>query len=298
MVLNASPAAVFRMVAANGPITLLWDEVDTIFTNGGGNNEELRGLLNSGYKRGAYIPRCVGDSHSVQRFPVYSPVALVGLAGGMPPTITTRAITVHMRRKKQTDTAEEFRERTVQRDAEPLREALAAWVGDIAETVGDAEPVMPPGVTNRAREIWEPLLAIADAAGDHWPHTARQACAHFVREADQQPITTGVRLLTDLHTVFTEHNTDRMATTDILADLLALDEAPWGDLNSGRPLDARRLAKELALYHVTPVPFRTAGQITKGYVTYSTSNQLGLTDAWSRYLPAADNEDEGDSWTH
>ena len=299
MVLNASTPAVFRMVANNGPITLLWDEVDAIFTGNGGTNEDLRAMLNAGYKRTAYVARCVGDSHSVQRFPVYSPVALVGLAGGMPPTITTRAVTVHMRRKKRGDTAEEFRERVVQRDAEPLRDALSAWVGGIAETVGEAEPEMPPGVANRAREIWEPLLAIADAAGGHWPHTARQACAHFVREAEQQPVTTGVRLLADLHTIFTDRNTDRLATVDILTDLGELDEAPWGDINGvGRPIDARRLARELAGYHVAPVPFRTGGQIAKGYVTYATNNQLGLTDAWSRYLPADDNDAEEDSWTH
>jgi hypothetical protein len=111
MVLNASPAAVFRLVAADGPISLLWDEVDTVFTTNGVGNEELRSLLNSGYKRTATIPRCVGDSHTVQQFPISSPVALVGLAGAMPVTITTHAITIHMRRKKRNETAEEFRER-------------------------------------------------------------------------------------------------------------------------------------------------------------------------------------------
>ena len=296
MVLHASTAAVFRMVAANGPISLLWDEVDTIFTNGGGgNNEELRGLLNSGYKRGAYIPRCVGDSHSVQRFPVFSPVVLVGLAGNMPPTITTRAITVHMRRKKRNEKAEEFRERIVQRDAEPLRDALSVWIGSIAETIGDAEPEMPPGVANRSREIWEPLLAIADAAGDHWPRTARQACAYFVREAEQQPVTTGVRLLSDLRTIFSSRDTDRLSTVDILTDLIDMDEAPWGDINGGRPLDARRLAREMVLYQVAPIAFRAGGQITKGYVTYPTNNQVGLGDAWSRYLPT--DNDENDNGT-
>jgi hypothetical protein len=149
----------------------------------------------------------------------------------------------------------------------------------------------------RPRDL-EPLLAIADAAGGHWPNTARQACTHFVREAEQQPITTGVRLLSDLRTIFGDRDTDRLATVDVLANLIALDEAPWGDLNGGRPLDARRLARELAPYHVTPVPFRTGGQITKGYVTYPTSSQLGLTDAWSRYLPT-NNDDQGeDSWNH
>jgi Protein of unknown function (DUF3631) len=304
MVLNASPAAVFRLVAAHGPLTLLWDEVDTVFTTNGGGNEELRSLLNSGYKRTATIPRCVGDSHTVQHFPIYSPVALVGLAGAMPPTITTRAITVHMRRKKRTETAEEFRERIVQRDAEPLRDALSTWVGGIAEEIGDAEPEMPPGVANRSREIWEPLLAIADAAGDHWPHTARKACAYFVREAEQQPVTTGVRLLSDLRTIFTDRKTDRLSTVDILTDLIEMDEAPWGDINGGRPLDARRLARELALYQVAPAAFRVGGQITKGYVTYPTNNQVGLGDAWSRYLPTSGEEtdngtdDEGESWEH
>jgi hypothetical protein len=298
MVLNASTPAVFRMVAHNGPITLLWDEVDAIFTGNGGTNEDLRAMLNAGYKRTAYVARCVGDSHSIQRFPVYSPVVLVGLAGGMPPTITTRAITIHMRRKKRDDTAEEFRERIVQREAEPLREALTAWIGGIGEQLGDSEPAMPPGVANRSREIWEPLLAIADAAGGHWPLTARQACAHFVHEAEQQPVTTGVRLLADLRTIFGDRDTDRLATVDVLANLVALDEAPWGDLNGNRPIDARRLARELAQYHVTPVPFRTGGQITKGYVTYPTTTQLGLTDAWSRYLPTTNNDEGEDSWNH
>jgi hypothetical protein len=301
MVLNASTPAVFRMVASNGPITLLWDEVDAIFTSNGGTNEDLRAMLNAGYKRTAYVARCVGDSHSIQRFPVYSPVALVGLAGGMPPTITTRAITVHMRRKRHTDKAEEFRERIVQRDAEPLRDALSEWIGSVAEAVGEAEPEMPPGVANRSREIWEPLLAIADAAGGHWPDTARKACAHFVHESDQQPVTTGVRLLADLRTVFADRNADRLATVDILAALADLDEAPWGDINGpGRPLDARRLARELALYHVSPGPIRIGGQITKGYVTHPTKTQVGLADAWSRYLAdeKTDNQSEGDSWEH
>ncbi|HEV7647634.1 MAG TPA: DUF3631 domain-containing protein [Actinophytocola sp.] len=301
MTMNSTTPAVFRMVANNGPITLLWDEVDAIFTgNGGGGYEDLRALLNAGYKRTASVARCVGDSHTVQRFPVYSPVALVGLAGGMPPTITTRAITIHMRRKKRDATVQEFRERGVQRDAEPLRDALAAWIGTVAESVGEAEPDVPPGVANRSREIWEPLLAIADAAGGHWPHTARRACAYFVREADEQPVTTGVRLLADLHTMFSDRNTDRLSTTDIIANLIALDESPWGDISNGRPLDGRRLAKELAQYRVSPVPVRIGSEITKGYVTYGTPKQLGLADAWSRYLPTDDDstDTEGESWEH
>ena len=76
--------------------------MDAIFTGGGDADKDLRAMFNAGYKRTAYVARCVGEGHSVQRFPVYSPV-LVGLVGGMSPTFTARAITVHMRRKKRED---------------------------------------------------------------------------------------------------------------------------------------------------------------------------------------------------
>jgi len=36
----------------------------------------------------------------VQRFPAFAPAALAAIAGAMPDTLTTRAITVHMRRRR------------------------------------------------------------------------------------------------------------------------------------------------------------------------------------------------------
>jgi Protein of unknown function (DUF3631) len=289
MTISATPAALFRLVSM-GPITILFDEVDAIFSpRNGGNNEDLRGLLNAGYKRSATIARCVGDAKAmkVERFPVYAPAALAGIAGAMPATITTRAITIHMRRRRPDERVEQFREKMVEKEAEPIREALIDWVTSIADQIGHAEPDMPEGVTDRSAEIWEPLIAIADAAGGHWPDTARDACRHFVLDAGPLAGSLGVRLLADLHELYTAHDADRMATTDILPALIRLDEAPWPDLH-GKPLDARRLARELTRYGVKPVTFDASGSKTKGYVTFETTGkqaQTGLTDAWSRYLP-------------
>jgi Protein of unknown function (DUF3631) len=73
-----------------------------------------------------------------------------------------------------------------------------------------------------------------------------------------------------------------MRTTDILSALCDLDESPWGDLN-GKPLDARRMAKELSRYGVRPHDLRmTDGEVVKGYRTAAPE---GLADAWDRYLP-------------
>lgn len=212
----------------------------------------------------------------------------------MPSTIITRAITIHMRRRAPHEHAEPFRERKVEAEAEPLREQLAEWLDRVgAEQLAGAEPAVPDGVTDRAAEVWEPLLAIADAAGGHWPATARAAAVHFVTHAASSGSSIGTRLLADLRALFRTNGVDRMATTEILAALLDTEEAAWGDLD-GRPLDARRLAKELSRYGVGPGPARIGGSPTKGYQVAGTT---GLADAWARYLPPVGEPDPADPVT-
>lgn len=285
MTISASTAALFRLISQH-PHTILFDEVDAIFNpKTGGNFEDLRALLNAGYKRGATIARCVGDAKSmaVQRYAVFSPVALAGLAGNMPATILTRAVTIHMRRRAPGEHVEPFEEQDAETEAAPIREALAEWIADAAHLLTGARPVMPAGVVDRAAEVWRALLAIADAAGADWPTAGRAACEHFVLTTATAP-TFGTRLLADLRTLCGDR--DRMSTVDILAALTGLDEAPWADLG-GKPLDARRLARELGRYGVTPTTFKDADdRPTKGYTTYPTTGNVGLTDAWSRYLTA------------
>jgi len=284
MTISITPAAIFRMLV-DGPMTLLFDEIDAVFNpKTGGNNEDLRALLNAGYKRSATVTRCVGDAKSmnVTRFPVYAPVALAGIAGGMPDTITTRAITLHMRKRRIDEVVEEFIEEDVELEAAPVRAALEAWVTGVGDEVARARPERPDGVRDRAAEIWRPLLAIADAAGGHWPETTRRACRHFVVEAGSQTVSTGVRLLADIRQVFAGQATDRMVTAELIRELHEIEDGPWTDLQ-GKPLDSRRLAKEMERYLVRPKDLKVNGKALKGY---RVDGDGGLADAWSRYLPA------------
>jgi hypothetical protein len=286
MVLSPTTAAIFRMLA-DRPYSLLFDETDAVFNtrNGGGNYEDLRALLNAGYKRTATIPRCVGDAKTmkVQRFAVFAPVALAGLAGNMPATITTRAVTIHMRRRAPGEHVEPFEEEDAEAEAEPIRAALAGWIDDVGAQLR-TRPTLPDGVADRAAEVWRPLVAVADAATGSWPELARAACQHFVLDAGPGPLSLGVRLLADLRAVYTRLGADRLTSTDLLKELTALDDAPWADLY-GKPLDARRLARELGRYDVHPGPLRIGGEVVKGY---QTGGPTGLADAWSRYLLPAD----------
>ncbi|MFI7134201.1 DUF3631 domain-containing protein [Nonomuraea sp. NPDC050153] len=303
LLLSPTTAAIFRMLAdEEEPITLLFDETDAIFNaKTMGNYEDLRALLNAGYKRGATIPRCVGDASKmrVNRFKVFAPVVLAGIAGGMPKTITTRAVTIHMRKRARSEKVAQYRERDAEIAAKPIVLDLAAWVTSIRKELGEARPVMPEGVEDRPAEVWEALLAVADAAGGEWPARARAACTHFVLDAAEAPLSLGERLLGDIRDdVFTVWDSEGMpvkmrtgvATAQILARLTALEESPWADLY-GKPLEAARLAKEMKRYQVFPSTFRDEfGKVVKGYETGPAKSRtgeqsLGLLDAWERHLP-------------
>ncbi|MFC8202169.1 DUF3631 domain-containing protein [Streptomyces sp. NPDC057298] len=284
---DASAAALFRSVSGvdGGRPTILFDEIDTIFGPKAGDNEQLRGFINAGHARGRPVYRCVGDgsNQQVQGFPSYCAVAVAGL-GSLPDTILTRSVIIRMRRRARNEKAEPFRSRIHVREGNQIRDRLAKWAESVEKQVAGVFPALPEGITDRPADVWEPLLAVADAAGGDWPRRAREACVALVnasRANDKGSI--GIRLLTDLRDQVL-NGIDRLPTVAILDRLNALDDAPWADLN-GRPLDNRRLSKMLSEYATAdgdPIGSRnikTGGSVLKGY--YASD----LRDAWARYCP-------------
>ncbi|MFF4347859.1 DUF3631 domain-containing protein [Streptomyces sp. NPDC001530] len=285
---NASANALFRLVEADGGTpTLLFDEIDTVFGPKAGGNEEVRGFLNSGYRRGAKSLRCVGDgsNQNTEWFSSFCAVAMAGL-GSLPDTILTRSVIIRMRKKAPNEKAEPYRRRVHEKQGHALRDRLADWTATIHDQIAAAWPEMPEGVSDRPADVWEPLLAVADAAGGHWPERARAACITLIKSAQQgDEASVGVRLLTDLRDrVFC--GADRMPTAAILEVLLGLDDAPWADLaDDGKALTARGLSKLLSQYvrpdnsPIRPRGIRVGSGTPKGY--YSED----LSDAWARYCP-------------
>ncbi|MCD7444343.1 DUF3631 domain-containing protein [Streptomyces lincolnensis] len=284
---DASAAALFRAVAGvdGKRPTILFDEIDTIFGPKAGENEQLRGFINAGHRRNRPMFRCVGDgaNQTVQAFHSYAAVAVAGL-GYLPDTIRDRSVNIRMRRRARNEKIEPYRTRIHEKEGFALRDRLATWAEQVSERVMNVWPAMPEGVTDRPADVWEPLLAIADAAGGDWPDRAREACVALVTASKANDKgSLGVRLLTDLR----DHvmvGIDRLPTVAILDRLNALDDAPWADLH-GKPLDNRRLSKMLAEYMTVdnePIASRNikaAGSVLKGYYV------ADLWDAWARYCP-------------
>lgn len=286
---NTTPAYLFRKVAdPKGLPTILYDEVDTLFGPKAKDNEEIRGMLNAGHRRGAVAGRCVtrGEVVETEELPAYCAVALAGLHN-LPDTLFTRSVIIRMKRRSPGEQVTPYRRRVYLGEGTGLRDELAGWAADYS--LGDAWPLMPPGIADRDADVWEALLAVADAAGGDWPTLAREAAVALVADAKAAAgQSLGIRLLSDIRQVWDESPAEgpasAMHTEPLLDALNKLDEAPWGDLK-GRPLDPRRLSIFLRGYEVRPcdvramVPELGEEKVRKGY------KRDELHDAWERYLP-------------
>jgi hypothetical protein len=271
-----SPAYLFRKVGGGEPVTILFDEIDTVFGPKAKENEEIRGLLNAGHKRGAVAGRCVvrGNAIQTEEVSAYSAVALAGL-GELPDTILSRSVIVRMRRRHQGEAVEPFRRRIHAVEAGRIRDKIAVWAQ--AQTGETNWPELPAEIQDRDADVWEPLLAVADAAGGEWPQRSRVAAVTLVTAVREDGGgSLGVRLLSDIRTAFGD--VDGMTTRALLAALHAMDDAPWGDLK-GKPLDDRGLASRLRKYGVKPKPLRMGDDVVKGY------SRADLHDPWARSLP-------------
>lgn len=272
--INVSPAYLFRKVGCEEGATILFDEIDTVFGPKAKENEEIRGLLNAGHRKGAVAGRCVvrGKNIETEEIPAYSAVALAGL-GWLPDTILSRSVIIRMRRRHAGEKIEPFRRRIHAPKGDGVRSMIELW----ARAAKIAWPSLPHEIQDRDADVWEPLVAVADAAGGEWPAKARAAAVALVAASRDADPSLGIRLLADLRRVFGADS--KMPSKKIIAELINIPESPWGDLR-GKPLDERGLARRLKEYGIRSKDLNMGGDVrVKGY------EDTDLHDAWSRYLP-------------
>ena len=233
-------------------------------------NEDLRKLLNAGHQRGKPAVRCVGPLQIPTEFAVFAMAALAGI-GAMPDTITDRAVNITMRRRAPGETVSKFRSRRDGPVLNALRDRLAEWGAARIDMLTAAEPVMP--VEDRAADTWEPLIAVADAAGGHWPGTARSACRALVDAADaaDEDRSHGTKLLTDIKTVFAAKGVSFLPSAELVVELRRIEESPWGEFD----LTASKLAYRLREFRIK-TKHNTAAS-ARGY------RLEDFSDAFTRY---------------
>jgi hypothetical protein len=277
---RVTAAVLVRKTSAEQP-TLLLDESDAAFKGDREYAEALRGILNAGFRRGGVTSLCVGQGAnlSYQDFLVFGAKAIAGI-GKLPDTVADRSIPIELRRRRPGEAVERFRLRKVESEAMPLRAGVAAWAEAHLSTLSGAEPELPDELDDRAQDIVEPLLAIADEVGGEWPKRAREAAVKLLSgEEREDSESLGVRLLRDVRAVFDANGEDRLATGKLLERLREPDDAPWRSLR-GEPLDANKLARLLKPYSIRPEKLREGSDTFRGY------RRASFEDAWERYVPA------------
>lgn len=272
---SITPSVIFRVIEKYCP-TLLIDEADS-FMNG---NEELRGLINSGHTRqSAYVWRSVGEDHEPTQFSTWGAKALSGI-GIQAATIMDRSIVLELRRKLEHEKTDRLRHADKD-DFLVIRRKLARFAEDAGTQIEKARPFLPETLSDRAQDNWEPLLAIADCAGGHWPQTARQtSLAIYAKSKDEENQSAGMMLLNDIQNLFDdEPMREKITSADLLKKLCELEDRPWNEWSKGKPITTNKVAKYLKPFGVSPMSVRDGYKNAKGY------KKEDFDDAFSRYIP-------------
>lgn len=256
--------------------TLLVDEADS-FLKG---NEELRGLLNAGHRRGGQVLRCVGDNHDVRAFTVFAPVVLAGI-GQLPATLHDRSVVIPLVRAKPGEILVRFDSRRTSSEGKLCRQA-ARWTADHRAQIEACDPGLPAGCHNRTADNWRPLFALAEVAGGPWPERARQAFAALESGTDLAAHGRGVQLLADLRDLFAATRESRLPSQRICEALGQREDRPWPEIRDGRPISPVQLSKLLKPFGISPRDVRVGIDVLKGY------HAEDFADAFARYLPPAD----------
>jgi hypothetical protein len=275
---RVTAAVLVRKIDAKGP-TLLLDESDAAFGSEKDYAEALRGILNTGHRRGGVASLCVGKGAEIgyKDFSTFSPKAIAGI-GKLPDTVADRSIPIRLKRAAPGEIVERFRLRNVMPEAEALRGRIQTWCDSVASILRDARPVLPEQLSDRQQDGAEPLLAIADAAGSGWPENARASVVQLCTDSQNADDSIGVRLLTDIRHVLEARDTEKISSTDLVDALAAIETSPWGEWSHGRPITAPKLARLLRPFGVTPHTIRMGSDTSKGY------ELADFEDSFRRYL--------------
>jgi hypothetical protein len=280
---RCTAAVLVRKIADQTP-TLLLDESDAAFNGPDEYAEALRGLFNSGYRRGGCHSMCVGQGATLtpKDFPIYSPKAFAGL-GQLPTTVRDRAATILLKKRTRLESLERFRVRQVRPDAAVLVDALTRWATPaVIARLQTARPALPEALSDRAQECIEPLLAIADLAAGEWPVRLRDATVVVMGGPDDSP-SIGVMLLRDIYGVFAEGDCEAIASAELVTALVEHESRPWATIGKGEnPLSTHGLASRLKPFGIAPMKIWIEAKAKNGYA------RRMFEDAWSRHCADLD----------
>jgi hypothetical protein len=292
MLAGTSPAALLRMLSDRP--TFFLDEVDTIFRPSAADatQEMLRGILNSGYRVTGKFARF--EQLKQREHPTFGPKALAGIGRDIPESVYDRCIYIRLERRQATGARRVKRARLRRLDAEgsAIARRIVAAVDGLQLAPFDDDD-FPDELSDRAADIWEPLLALADVAGWTWAARARAAAVSISQSSADDNLSEGQQLLRDIRLVFENAMkvADFISTKEVIGipedmkagvymatGLCAIEDGPWASYGrTNRPITPHRFWKIVGGYGIP----RVSNGRERGM------RPSAFADAFARYLPEA-----------
>lgn len=258
----SSVAALFRMLS-DCP-TMLWDECESFRSKHRSESTDLIiQILNTGYKKGAKVPRADGPNHSINYYPVYGPKFFTAIRE-LPETLADRSIRYHIqRRPKGKKLAGRWKERRVKSEATPIRKAIEQWAQTNRDNVIQTDDHMEDleFLEDREDEIWSPLFVVCSVIAPERYEDLKECALTLTKKKASNDVENELplKLLADLCNLESEitklreqNDTGKLVVSGaaLVGALKALPESPWNDPK--HELTERRLARMLHPFEIAP----------------------------------------------
>lgn len=265
--------------------TLIFDEVDTVFIGRSQTTEGHRRILNAGYRRGGKITTRKNDAPVDLN--VFGPKLLAWKSDSakLPDTIAHRSIPIAMLRKLPEQKVERFRELMVRADAKLIKGDLERWALQIVDT-HLPEPDGLDVLSDRAADICEPLLQIAEECGDGIAIVARDALHDLCNPQEHEEPDSGFQMLQTIYelfensfgqvNLFEQSATVRKLRSDDIAKTLGINQ--WDLRNRLKP------------YGIKPKPMRFGHVAGVGGYLYA-----DFVNAWRTYGINSNNSNDSNA---
>ena len=298
------PAAMAAAVTKG--CTLLMDQIDTTMAGSMEMKAEIEGVVNGGYKRNGQRIKLANDNKTLVYQNTFGPKIFSGIICPFPDTTESRCIPIYinMATNEELKRIIEFDEEEVESETAAILEQLTQL--ESLETTLKAMKVVdrPDDLNARGKEIWKPLMAIAELAGPEW-HKRAWDCAIELSGVGSQPQNKswGQTALRDIRQIFDDEDWDRIKSQVLVNKLIQNESSGWGEYK-GNGLNTTNFAKLLKVYKqpdgkfIIPERWRDGSQQVRGY--YRTQfeeawRQNNISQSVSLEVDTPDTDDTGDS---
>lgn len=161
-----SYVADYRMNTHHTPVI---DEVNHLFGQAGANGKSSKfyTYLNQGYRRDTAYAQ-MQENKVPLRIPIFGVAFLAGLGLAAPPDLRERSIIVKMTKANGNASVADFSDPEVRASFEYSRRCLASWARTLPKLSTADVRGLHPKLVHRTMDVWGPLFAVAQAAGDVW----------------------------------------------------------------------------------------------------------------------------------